>query len=128
MLIVFALCVVTFGLYPTFWYLRRARFLDSLSADKKVGLLPWVLLALDAALIVLSAVQADGAARVAQLGAGGASLFLGFRVAAILRSDFARTGRLLDLSGAGVFFFGCLYLQHVINEAAEKPARTRPPS
>jgi hypothetical protein len=41
-------------------------------------------------------------------------------------SDFARTGRFIGVSGAGVFFFGCLYLQHVMNEAAATPARSAP--
>jgi hypothetical protein len=50
------------------------------------------------------------------------NLGLAFRVAAILRSDFARTGRLIRISGVGVFFFGCLYLQRVMNVAADTPA------
>ncbi len=40
------LCVITFGVYPSIWYLRRARFLDSLAPPKKIGVMPWVSLAL----------------------------------------------------------------------------------
>ena len=51
-----------------------------------------------------------------------------FRARAILRSDFARTRRQLDVSGAGTLFFGPIYLQHAINEAADTPARETRPS
>jgi hypothetical protein len=61
--------------------------------------------------------------RMMQLVSGLVSLFVSFRVAAILRSDFARTGRIIAVSSVAVFFFGCVYLQHVINEAAVVPAR-----
>ena len=116
-------CVITFGVYPSLWYLRRARFLDSLAPPKKVGLLPWVSLALILALVVLSGARATrDAANLVQVGASLVSLVLGFRVAAILRSGFARSRRGIGISGAGVFFFGCLYLQHVMNEAADVPA------
>lgn len=128
--ILMVLCAVTFGVYPSIWYLRRARFLDSLVPHKKLGPLPWVLLVLIVALLVLRTVwmvspvgAPEAGAKLLQMGAGLTSLFLAFRVAAILRSDFARSGRPLGISGAGVFFFGCLYLQHILNEAADLPAR-----
>jgi len=122
------LSVVTLGIYPVVWYVRRAPFLDSLSADKKVGGLPWAAVLL---LVVSFAVAfgraGEGIVRLTQLASGIMNLVLAFRVAHILRSDFARTGRLIGVSGAGVFFFGCLYLQHVINEAASTPGRALPP-
>jgi hypothetical protein len=118
------LSVVTFGLYPAIWYLRRAPFLDSLSADKKVGGMPWInLVAYVLSLGVAVARAPEGLARLAQIAVGVINLVLAFRVARILRSDFARSGRFIGISGAGVFFFGSLYLQHVMNEAADTPAR-----
>jgi hypothetical protein len=121
------LCVVTLGFYPTYWYLRRARFLDSVDADVKLGSLPWVLVASYAMLVVLAVMAAATEDRqmlqIARIAPNAVSLFLAFRTARILRSDFARTGRRVSISSVGVFFFGCLYLQHVINEAADDPGR-----
>jgi hypothetical protein len=114
-------CLLTFGIYPSVWYLRRAPFLDSLAAHKRVGALPWVSLALFVALIALSAAGAKEGAQLVQVASGLVSLLLAFRVAAILRSDFTRSGRGIDISTLGVFFFGCLYLQHAMNEAADLP-------
>jgi hypothetical protein len=118
------LVIVTFTIYSPVWYVRRARFFDSLSADKKVGPLPWIfVVALALNFIAAVAGASDPILRVAQLFSGISSLAVAFRMAHILRSDFARTGRQIGVSGAGVFFFGCLYLQHVLNEAADTPAR-----
>ncbi|HEY8091252.1 MAG TPA: DUF4234 domain-containing protein [Polyangiaceae bacterium] len=124
------LCVVTFGIYPAFWYVRRTPFFDRLDSDKRVDGLQWVVLVLTLALLAVAAAQAplrvpEGALRAVQLAAGIANLVLAFRVARMLRSDFARTGRLIRISSVGVFFFGCLYLQHVINQAADTPAYKR---
>ncbi|HLK38013.1 MAG TPA: DUF4234 domain-containing protein [Polyangiaceae bacterium] len=123
-LILILLCIVTLGLYPGIWYVRRARFLESLDSDKKLGPLPWFSLALLAALVLaaIAGVETE-VVRLIEAASGLANLFLAFRVAAVLRSDFARTGRFIGISTAGVFFFGCLYLQHLLNEAAEVPAR-----
>jgi len=123
-LLLVALCVVTLGLYPGIWYVRRARFVDALDANKRIGRLPWVSLGLLVVLIVVSAAgtQKD-VFRLIQLLSGLVNMFLAFRIAAILRSDFARTGRVIVISTLGVFFFGCLYLQHVLNEAANVPSR-----
>jgi hypothetical protein len=118
------LSLVTLGVYPAIWYVRRAPFLDSLDARKRVGKLPWVSLVLTGALITSTlAGVPEEIVSVVQLASGLFGLFLAFRVADILRSDFARTGRLIGISGVGVFFFGCLYLQHVMNEAADTPGR-----
>jgi hypothetical protein len=126
--LVVLLSVVTLGIYTVVWYVRRAPFLDSLSADKKVGALPWVLLSLFVVSFAVGFAHApEGIVRLTQLANGIVNLILAFRVAHILRSDFARTGRLVNVSGAGVFFLGCLYLQHVINVAASTPAHRLPP-
>ncbi len=127
-LLLLVLSVVTLGIYPAFWYLRRQPFLDSLDASKKLGGLPIVLVATTFGLFFVGFFvefvhASDGISRIAQLADGIFNLFVAFRAAAILRSDFARTGRMLHISGAGVFFFGMLYLQHVLNEAAATPPR-----
>ena len=120
------LWVVTLGVYAGIWYVRRARFFDGLDASKKLGLLPWLSVALLAFLLLASAAGAErDLIRLIEAASGLTNLFLAFRMAAILRSDFARTGRFIGFSSFGVFFFGCLYLQHVMNEAAEVPARGR---
>jgi hypothetical protein len=124
-LLLVMLSILTLGIYPVVWYLRRTRFLDSLDADKRVGVLPWIALGLAVLLFGVAAARAEeGAVRAVQLASGITSLVLAFRVAHILRSDLARSGRgLIRVSSAGVFFFGCLYLQHVMNQAAATPAR-----
>jgi hypothetical protein len=125
-LLMVLLSIVTVGLYPSIWYIRRTPFLDSRRADKRVGILPWCVLLLFATVFVTSAAKAPPPlVNSVQLFSGIMNLVLAFRVAGILRSDFARTGRLVDVSGVGVFFFGCLYLQHVINQAADTPAMAR---
>jgi hypothetical protein len=130
-LLLVLLCVISFGLYPLVWYVRRARFLDSLDSDKKMEGLHWAAVAVTALSfsmsILIGALHVhDGMLvevhRPIQLAVGVAVLLVSFRVAGILRSDFARTGRLIGTSGVAVFFFGCLYLQHVINKAADTPA------
>jgi Domain of unknown function (DUF4234) len=126
-LLLVLLCVVTLGIYPPIWYLRRRRFLDSLAADVRLGALPWALLVTNAVVVgVLLAKVPEGPKQLARIASTITGLIVAFRAAHILRSDCARTGRQLSYSGAGVFFFGCLYLQHLINEAADAPARTRP--
>ena len=128
--LVLLLSVVTFGVYPAFWYVRRTPFFDRLDSDKRVDGLQWVTLVLTFALLAVAAAQAplrvpEGALRAVQLAAGVANLILAFRVAHMLRSDFARTGRLIRISSLWVFFFGCLYLQYIINQAADTPAYKR---
>jgi hypothetical protein len=111
-------------LYGPFWYLARRPFLDSLDAHKKVGPLPLISAVLLGLVVLLAVFGAlEPVERLMQLVSGLVSLFLSFRVAGILRSDFARTGRNVGVSSVAVFFFGCVYLQHVINEAAVVPAR-----
>jgi hypothetical protein len=126
-LLMILLSIVTLGAYPAFWYLRRTSFFDSLSSDKKLGGLQWAYLAMYVTVFIVALVPAvREMLRVVQLVGGIVNLVVAFRVAHILRSDFARTGRFIGVSGAGVFFFGCLYLQHVMNEAAATPARSAP--
>jgi hypothetical protein len=123
------LSIITVGIYPVVWYLRRRRFLDSLHADEKMrGWAAAPLIALLVAIgvaVAITLVEAEGAIQVVRLIPAVVNLFVAFRVAGILRSDIARTGRNVHVSGAGTFFFGALYLQHVINEAASQPARRR---
>ena len=125
-LLLLLISIVTVGLYQFVWYLRRSRFLDSLSADKKVGVLPWLAPGMVGVLVGLVVAHAPpGIVSVLQLASGITNLVLAFRVAHILRSDFARTGRFIGVSALGVFFFSFLYLQYVMNKAASIPARRR---
>jgi hypothetical protein len=130
-LLMVLLTIVTVGQYPLVWYVRRARFLDSLNADEMVDPLQWIAVCTNVVSLVLSMalgwmhVQDSAAhflARLLQIAGGVTVLALSFRIAHILRSDFARTGRYINVSGVAVFFLGCLYLQHVINAAADTPA------
>jgi hypothetical protein len=118
------LTIVTLGVYPAIWYFRRARFLDSLQSDTKLGAMAWAPLAATGLAVVLSFVglppELD---RMLSSAAGIVSLITAFRVASILRGDSVRSGRLLRVSGAATFFFGALYLQQKMNEAAGTPGR-----
>jgi hypothetical protein len=58
-------------------------------------------------------------------GAGVVTLIANFRAAAILRSEFRRSGRLLTVSGVATFFFGIFYLQYKINEGADVAPRSK---
>jgi hypothetical protein len=121
-LLMLLLTIVTFGVYPIIWYLRRTPFLDSLTVDKKVGNLPWYSLSFLVATFGASLAHAHDLVRLTEVAGGILDLVVAFRVARILRSHFARTGRFIGVSGIGVFFFRTLYLQHVINKAADTPA------
>jgi hypothetical protein len=121
-LLVIGLTVITLGFYPAIWFLRRRAFIDSLDSTVKLGNL--------AAVPLCAAVVAFGTGffglprdvdRAVDIAIGAASIVTAFRVARILRSDFARTGRFLSVSSAGTFFFGVLYLQYKINQAADTP-------
>lgn len=115
------------GLYPAIWYVRRQRFLDELDSDAKLGVgLAWggviaTAISFVIALIVPPNTPAQGLSAMT----GIISLVQAFRVAHILRSNFARTGRLIEVSGVPTFFFGVLYLQYVINRAAVTPGRKK---
>jgi hypothetical protein len=125
LLLVIALTVGTLGLYPVIWLWRRQPFLDRLDAEAKLGAgAPIALLVLNVASFgLLLADVPETVDRAVNLGLAVALLSLNFKVAAMLRSDFARTGRMLDVKSVWVFFLGTIYLQHVINKAAECPAR-----
>jgi hypothetical protein len=118
------LTVITLGIYPSVWIVRRRRFLDSLDSTEKLGGLAAAPLVATLVSFVLGFVglppEID---RAVSLGLGAVSIITAFRIAKILRSDFARTGRPLKVSGVGTFFFNALYLQYKINQAADTPAR-----
>jgi hypothetical protein len=119
------LTLVTFGLYPSIWMLRRARFLNQLDAEAKFqSNLPLVILSSHVLSWICAASRDAAPARpLLSLIAGVTAVIAAFRIARILRSSFARTGRFLELSTIATFFFGIYYLQYKINQAAELPAR-----
>jgi hypothetical protein len=127
--LVVLLSLITVGIYPAVWYIRRQPFLDALDSDQKMGkTLAWAPLVTFAIVVALGILIPDdamggSASRALSGGAGAVTLMTAFRVAHILRSHFARTGRLMNVSGVATFFLGTWYLQHVINVAAATPGR-----
>ena len=119
-----ALSVITVGLYQAVWLLRRAPFLDRLNASEQLGSgLPIFLLVMQ----VIGLVAPIGGRDIAPVRlfftvVGVVAAYVAcFRVARILRSDFARTGRALEVSNLATFFLGFWYLQYKINQAAVTP-------
>jgi hypothetical protein len=116
---VFFLSLITLGVYPAIWFVRRQKFLDGLHSKQKLAWLPMAnLVALLSAIgigIVLPQIPTQFV--------GILTILCAFRVAHILRSDFAQTGRFIDVSTIATFFLGVLYLQWIINKAADTPAR-----
>lgn len=118
------LTILTLGLYPSVWFFRRRRFLDARDSSKKLGPLAAAPLVATVVSCALAFVELPPEVdRLVTVMTGVVTLITAFRVAAILRSDFARTGRFLKVSGVGTFFFNALYLQYKINQAADTPAR-----
>jgi hypothetical protein len=119
-LLLFVYSVLTLGIYPAVWFLRRRRFLDSLDSTIKLGSFaaaPLLASLLSFALAFFA--LPESVSRGVSLGLGAVTVVTAFRAANILRSDFARTGRLLKVSGIATFFFNALYLQYKINQAAD---------
>jgi hypothetical protein len=126
------LCFATLGFYPIIWLFKRRAFLESLDANAKLGPLPVIVAVCRCAVYVLVFAQAASHAtdlepliRMIQLADWVAMLMAVFRIATILRSDFSRSGRFLTVSGVATFFFGTLYLQYKINQAADTPPLKR---
>lgn len=120
------LYVATCGLIGPIWLLWRKRFLDSLDSPVKLGAMSWVPLVLILVGVGFTVVEetskSDASLLRALSNVGGIVLLLAFfRVRRILEHHFARTeagiGR---LSGVMTFFFGALYLQYKMNEAADR--------
>jgi len=131
-LVCVALAFVSCGLYTPIWLIRRQRFLDALRADKKLGMLPTVALLSYIATFGLAFIGGAAQAheilaveRIVSVAGGILTLVTNFRVAAILRSEFARTGRFLSVSGVGTFFLGIFYLQYKINQGADVAPRLK---
>ena len=124
------LTVVTLGFYPAIWLLKRRAFLDRQDADKELGTgLPMFILV--STVMGLGLAFAGGEATkirpLFSLAGGVATLIANFRVLGILRSVSSRTGRFLEFSTVGTFFFGIYYLQYKINQMADTPARAERP-
>ncbi len=124
------LTFVSLGFYPAIWLLQRRPFLGRLNASKDLGtLLPALSLAASALGMALAFAshQAASIRPLVQLVGAVATILANFRVLNILRSDSARTGRFLQFSTIGTFFFGIYYLQYKINQLADQPARVEKP-
>jgi hypothetical protein len=125
------LTVVTLGFYSPIWLLRRRAFLDRQDSDKAdlgTGLPMLILVA--SVMGVGLALAGSEAAKIRPLFSllsGVATIIANFRVLGILRSVSARTGRFIEFSTVGTFFFGIYYLQYKINQMADTPARAERP-
>lgn len=110
--------IVTLGLYEWVWLWRRAPFLNALESDKKINaVVPMLLFALELVAFVVSVGGVETRPFTTPLAI--VVLVLRFRVARILRSHFAYSGRALVVSGLYTFVFGVMYLQHTINRGAD---------
>lgn len=124
------LSFVTLGLYPSIWLLQRRPFLDSLQRKQDLGVaLPIITLSMNVLAFALAFAGKDAAAirPIFSLVAIITGLLANFRVLNTLRTDSARTGRFLEFSTIGTFFFGIYYLQYKINQLADLPARVEKP-
>ena len=121
--LLFVLEVITLGLMTPIWIIMRARFLDELGVPSKVGAAGWILLfvlggpmALTFAGVLLSERDWIEIGSFVLRFAGFANLLAVFRVRSALNEHLERRGwGPKEISGAGTFFFGALYLQHKIN-------------
>jgi hypothetical protein len=124
------LTVVTFGFYPSIWLLKRRAFLDRQDTGKELGTgLPTFILVSSVMGVGLAFAGAEAAKLrpMLTLMSGIATLIANFRVLGILRSVSSRSGRFLEFSTIGTFFFGIYYLQYKINQMADTPARADRP-
>jgi len=121
-LALFAIAVVTLGLYMPVWLFFRRKFLDSLDCDTKIGIfLPVTVAGLLVAVAAMAGLKVDEKmVQVVQIASGITSIIAVFRVRRILRLAVR-----LNVSGLATFFFGALYLQYKINLAADQHATTR---
>lgn len=124
-LVVALLWLCTCGIYNYVWMILRRKFLDSLSSSRKLGQAPWIVFGLMFVPVPLVAVLKDSLAwhgvliQGMQVGVGVAALVILFRTRRILQDHFAAKRIPVDVSGVATFFLGVLYLQMVINNAAE---------
>ena len=124
------LTLVTCGFYQSIWLLRRGPFLDRLNASKRLGTtLPIFVLVSGLGSFVVALAGKDAASVQPLVGLVGtiAAIIANFRVADILRSDAARTGRFVRVSSLWTFLLGIYYLQYKINRLAETSARVASP-
>jgi hypothetical protein len=129
-IVTIVLTVVTLGFYSPIWLLKRRAFLDRQDSGKDLGTgLPTLILVASVIGVGLAFAGGDAAKirPLFSLLSGVATVVANFRVLAILRSVSARTGRFLEFSTVGTFFFGIYYLQYKMNQMADTPARAEQP-
>jgi hypothetical protein len=125
-LLLFVLEVITLGLMTPIWLIMRGSFLDRLEVPTKIGAVGWItLFVLGGPMALTFAGVLLGEKDWIEIGsfvlrfAGIASLIAVFRVRRVLNDYMSRRGwGSTEISGAGTFFFGALYLQHKINGLA----------
>jgi hypothetical protein len=128
------LFVITAGIYSPCWFLLRRQGINSLNANEKLGVSPFVIaIFLYAVAIALGVTESTdpsqtGApfARLVSLAAGVVLLVQSFKVRRIFEAHLQETMLELSeyphlkqsessLSGVAVFFLNIFYLQYVIN-------------
>jgi nitrate reductase NapE component len=128
-----ALSIVTFGLYPAFWFLRRRAALNELDSPRKLQAWPFFVFL---AFVVLRIVATAAAGPVprgevspietlfgfGQLAVGILMIVQCFYTKTILEDHLSGSGdsgfgadTSVSLSGVFTVFFSIFYLQHVIN-------------
>ena len=122
------LTIFTLGIYQALWLYKRQPFIDQLDDSRKLGgSVPVLLISahlLNLALALGGPSVVPLRSLISLIGAVG-TIAACFKIKAILTSTFTRTGRRLDVSGLGTFFFGIYYLQYKLNRASETPARVK---
>ncbi len=119
--------ILTLGFYAPAWFLRRRRGLASLSSPRKLDAWPFVvticLMAMHLFLIIGTGGQTGLLGGVFQLSIAVLMLIQAFKTKDIIEDHLtepegSRVGVLAEsarLSGLLTFFFGCFYLQYVLN-------------
>jgi hypothetical protein len=123
--LVFVLCVLTLGLYGTYWLWDRRNFLQKRQVFVRVGPATLgLLLVLDVAVIATGlAPSLAGIANLIGIADAIVRLVALFGMRDALNAWAASLGERGPRSGAGTFFFGVLYLQHAMNQIARRGTR-----
>jgi hypothetical protein len=130
--LVVLLTLLTGGIYLGIWYLRRAKALNALESESKIGAFGPVVLIVLGVVLLFVPTPPPGPRAVAVL-LGIVSLVLAFRTREIMMDHQRHLVRAVVPQSAGLqdqfdpssiltFFFHVWYLQHKINELVETSA------
>jgi len=134
-IVMIALSIVTFGLYPAFWFLRRRTALNQLDSPRKLQAWPFIVFLAFVVLRIVVTTAAGAAPRgevppivllfdFGQLAVGILMIVQCFNTKTILEDHLSGSGDGLlragsdlsaSLSSVFTFLFSIFYLQYVIN-------------